>query len=122
MTVDFAKEYLLDDCADCPENKNGECMTQSHCFEVKRMAIQALEHTRWIPVSERLPKEGEDAEVMEEAIDRLMYINSLIDQYQREIELLDQDIQDDPRGMATVIKRAQMGMLYRVVSDLRGDK
>ena len=43
MTVDFAKEYLLDDCADCPENKNGECMTKSHCFEVKRMAIQALE-------------------------------------------------------------------------------
>lgn len=65
---------------------------------------------------------GEDAEVMEETIDRLMYVNSLIDQYQCEIELLDQDIQDDPRGMATVIKRAQMGMLYRVVSDLRGDK
>lgn len=57
MTVDFAKEYLLDDCDDCPENENGECMTQSHCFEVKRMAIQALERTRWIPVSERLPKE-----------------------------------------------------------------
>lgn len=58
MTVDFAKEYLLDDCADCPENKNGECMTKSHCFEVKRMAIQALEQTRWIPVSERLPEDG----------------------------------------------------------------
>ena len=50
MTVDFAKEYLLDDCADCPENKDGECMTQSHCFEVKRMAIQALEQTKWVPV------------------------------------------------------------------------
>ena len=65
---------------------------------------------------------GEDAEVMEENIDRLMYVNSLIDQYQREIELLDQDIQDEPRGTATVIKRAQMGMLYRVVSDLKGDE
>ena len=65
---------------------------------------------------------GEDAEVMDEVIDRLMYVSSLIDQYQREIELLDQDIQDEPRGTATVIKRAQMGMLYRVVSDLKGDK
>lgn len=58
MTVDFAKEYLLDDCDDCPENENGECMTQSHCFEIKRMAIQALEQTRWIPVSEKFPEES----------------------------------------------------------------
>ena len=42
ITTDFAIEYLLDDCDDCPENKDGECMTQSHCFEVKRMAIKAL--------------------------------------------------------------------------------
>lgn len=60
MTVDFAKEYLLDDCDDCPENENGECTTQSHCFEVKRMAIEALEQTRWIPVSERLPEVGSE--------------------------------------------------------------
>lgn len=65
---------------------------------------------------------GEDAEVMDETVDRLMYVNSLVDQYQREIELFDQDIQDEPRGTATVIKRAKMGMLYRVVSDLRGDE
>ena len=42
MTKEFAIDYLLDDCQDCPENKGGECMTQSHCFEVKRMAIDAL--------------------------------------------------------------------------------
>lgn len=42
VTTDFAISYLLDDCGDCPENKDGECMTQSHCFEVKRMAIKAL--------------------------------------------------------------------------------
>lgn len=42
VTTDFAIEYLLDDCDDCPENKDGECMTQSHCFEVKRLAIKAL--------------------------------------------------------------------------------
>ena len=30
VTADFAIEYLLDDCSDCPENKDGECMTQSH--------------------------------------------------------------------------------------------
>lgn len=42
ISADFAIEYLLDDCEDCPENKDGECMTQSHCFEVKQMAIKAL--------------------------------------------------------------------------------
>lgn len=42
ITTDFAIEYLLDDCENCPENENGECMTQSHCFEVKQMAIKAL--------------------------------------------------------------------------------
>ena len=42
MTKEFAIDYLLDDCQDCPENKDGECMTESHCFEVKQMAINAL--------------------------------------------------------------------------------
>ena len=42
VTTDFAISYLLDDCDDCPENKDGECITQSHCFEVKQMAIKAL--------------------------------------------------------------------------------
>lgn len=42
VTADFAIKYLLDDCDDCPENKDGECMTQSHCFEVKYLAIKAL--------------------------------------------------------------------------------
>lgn len=43
VTTDFAIEYLLDDCDDCPEKTDdNECISQSHCFEVKRMAIQAL--------------------------------------------------------------------------------
>lgn len=43
VTTDFAIEYLLDDCDDCPEKADdNECISQSHCFEVKRMAIQAL--------------------------------------------------------------------------------
>lgn len=42
VTADFAIAYLLDDCDDCPENKDGECVTQSHCFEVKQKAIKAL--------------------------------------------------------------------------------
>lgn len=42
ISADFAIEYLLDDCEDCPENRAGDCMTQSHCFEVKQMAIKAL--------------------------------------------------------------------------------
>ena len=54
VTTDFAISYLLDDCDDCPENKDGECMTQSHCFKVKQMAIKALEqeqktgHWEWV--------------------------------------------------------------------------
>ena len=42
IDTDFAIAYLLDDCDDCPENKDGECMTESHCFEVKQLAIKAL--------------------------------------------------------------------------------
>ena len=42
ITSEFAIAYLLDDCDDCPENENGECLTHSHCFEVKQMAIKAL--------------------------------------------------------------------------------
>lgn len=39
---EFAISYLLDDCDDCPENKDGECITESHCFEVKQVAIKAI--------------------------------------------------------------------------------
>jgi len=42
VTPQFAIDYLLDDCEDCPENKNGECVTEFHCFEVKQMCIKAL--------------------------------------------------------------------------------
>ena len=42
VTPQFAIDYLLDDCEDCPEHKDGECVTESHCFEVKRMCIKAL--------------------------------------------------------------------------------
>ena len=42
IDTDFAIAYLLDNCDDCPENKDGECMTESHCFEVKQLAIKAL--------------------------------------------------------------------------------
>jgi len=42
VTPQFAIDYLLDDCEDCPENKDGECVTESHCFEVKQMCIKAL--------------------------------------------------------------------------------
>lgn len=42
VTQQFAIDYLLDDCEDCPEYKDGECVTESHCFEVKQMCIKAL--------------------------------------------------------------------------------
>ena len=42
VTPQFAIDYLLDDCEDCPECKDGECVTESHCFEVKQMCIKAL--------------------------------------------------------------------------------
>ena len=42
ITKDFAIKYLLDDCDNCPEIKDGRCMTKSHCFEIKEMVINAL--------------------------------------------------------------------------------
>ena len=48
ITSEFAIAYLLDACADCPENEGGECLTQSHCFEVKQKAIKALRQTNKI--------------------------------------------------------------------------
>ena len=59
ITAEFAIEYLLDDCEDCPENKDGECMTQSHCFEVKQMAIKVL---RMLDEAESEDAESEDKE------------------------------------------------------------
>ena len=42
VTPQFAIDYLLDDCEDCPEYKDGVCVTEFHCFEVKQMCIKAL--------------------------------------------------------------------------------
>ena len=42
MTKEFAIEYIQEECEDCPQYKDGECISNSHCFEVKRMAIQAI--------------------------------------------------------------------------------
>ena len=43
VTTDFAIKYLLDDCDDCSEKTDdNECISQSYCFEVKRMVIRAL--------------------------------------------------------------------------------
>lgn len=42
MTKEFAIKYIQEECEDCPEYKNGECISNSHCFEVKRMSIQAI--------------------------------------------------------------------------------
>ena len=57
VTTDFAISYLLDDCDICPEKKGGKCMTQSHCFEVKQMAIKALRQEpktgHWIALENR---------------------------------------------------------------------
>lgn len=35
------------------------CLYEEETYEALHMAIKALEQTRWIPVSERLPKAGE---------------------------------------------------------------
>lgn len=40
--IQFAIEYLRDECDDCPEYKNGECTSNSHCSVVRGMAIKAL--------------------------------------------------------------------------------
>lgn len=39
MDREFCIDYILDDCLDCPEKKDGECQTESHCFEVKEKII-----------------------------------------------------------------------------------
>ena len=39
-------------------NGSGLCTSEQH-HEAKQMAIEALEQTRWIPVSERMPEEHE---------------------------------------------------------------
>lgn len=35
---------------------SGQCTDKQH-YEAKQMAIEAIEQTRWIPVSERLPED-----------------------------------------------------------------
>ena len=42
MDREFCIDYILDDCLDCPEKKDGECQTESHCFEVKKKIISDL--------------------------------------------------------------------------------
>lgn len=43
---------------------DGHTDTSLEWTETARMAIQALEQTRWIPVSERLPEKGEYGKVL----------------------------------------------------------
>lgn len=38
-------------------NGSGLCTDEQH-YEAKQMGIEAIEQTRWIPVSERLPEDG----------------------------------------------------------------
>lgn len=42
VTPSFCIDCVLDDCVNCPDNKDGECMTEGNCFEVKRKIIDAL--------------------------------------------------------------------------------
>lgn len=84
VTTDFAISYLVDDCDDCPENKDGECMTQSHCFEVKQMAIKAL---RMMGVLEKIRAEIKEqyggCGLINDGLDMAL---SIIDKYMAESE------------------------------------
>lgn len=51
ITRQFAIEYIQEECEDCPEYKEGECTSNSHCFEVKRMAINGLRTGHWKQIS-----------------------------------------------------------------------
>lgn len=42
LTTEFVIEYIQETCDDCPECKDGECLSNSNCFEVKYRAIRAL--------------------------------------------------------------------------------
>ena len=48
MTEEFAITCLLDSCKKCSELKNGECISESNCFEVKEAAIKALHNNKII--------------------------------------------------------------------------
>ena len=41
IAKDFA-EYMLSDCKNCREHKDGLCMSNSRCFAAKHIAIEAL--------------------------------------------------------------------------------
>ena len=51
---------LLNRIAPMPRRGDGKSITQSLVMEAIVRAIQALEQTSWIPVSERLPEESGD--------------------------------------------------------------
>lgn len=44
-------------------NGSGLCTDEQH-YEAKQMGIEAIDQTRWIPVSERLPEKGEYGKVL----------------------------------------------------------
>ena len=45
ITNEFAIEYIQEGCEGCPEYdfEAKECLSNSHCFEVKKKAIKALQ-------------------------------------------------------------------------------
>ena len=78
MTREFCIEYIKDDCDDCPErNENGECLTGSHCFEVKRKIIEDL---RKLDRIENLIEEYNNELMMISAIDYMEYIEGVLNE------------------------------------------
>ena len=59
MTKEFAIEYIQEGCLSCPEydTANKECISNSHCFEVKRYAIKAIAALKQEPCNDCISRE-----------------------------------------------------------------
>lgn len=60
MTKEFAIEYIQEGCLSCPEydTANKECISNSHCFEVKRYAIKAIKTLKQEPCEDCISREA----------------------------------------------------------------
>ena len=68
-------------------------------------------------------KEGEETiKALECAIETIEQKQWLIDQYEHEVETLEQDLADKSNFSQRVIKGAKLGVYKRVLDDLKGDR
>ena len=91
MTKEFAIEYIQEGCLSCPEydTANKECISNSHCFEVKRYAIKAIKALNQEPCGDAISRQAvlkaidgwydnnRDTENIEDLIVLITYMSSV---------------------------------------------